>query len=121
VAHSFGVVIGTEYLAKYNSKSNRNIRYISLGGPLLMVAAKSDRVAEAISQVTENQNIVSWVDYFSNQDWLCTFSPVNSAATNYSSHPITSSVSFDEKIKGASHDLYFQDLDVLEAIVGKQI
>jgi hypothetical protein len=121
VAHSFGVVAGTEYLAEYEAQAGEKIEFITLGGPLLVVSAKSRRIREAMDKLVTNPCVQSWTDYFSKQDWLCTYSPVKDAGGTYQSHPITSTVSFDKKLNGASHNLYFQDWDVLGAIINNKV
>ncbi|MBR9910903.1 MAG: hypothetical protein GYB33_11210 [Gammaproteobacteria bacterium] len=118
VAHSFGVVVSTELLSQFSAQGKRNFRFITLGGPLLVAAAKESRVKQAIDNLVVNKDLESWDDFYSNQDWLCTSSPVSDKASKYTSYLITSTVSFDNRIKGASHDLYFQDRDVMKAIIG---
>lgn len=117
LSHSFGVVLSTEVLANLSIESTTRIHKVSLGGPLRLVSAKSNRVKNAIDKVVSNSLILKWSDFYSNGDWLCTSSPVNEDNSKYSSTRITTSVPFDEKFSGKSHNLYFRDWDVLKNLL----
>ena len=115
LAHSFGGVISTEVLSHYHQ--GPRVRMITLGSPLLLMAARSDRIHNAIDQVLANPFVDSWVDFFSENDWLCTRSPVAESHQKFESRQITTTVPVDEKITGASHHLYFEDWEVIETIL----
>lgn len=116
LAHSFGVVVGTEVLADYAGE-NTKVRVITLGGPLLLIAARSDRVQNALDRFIANDKIETWIDFYSDQDWLCTKSPVDESVNKFQSRKITATVPFDEKVKGESHNLYFDDWDVISTLL----
>ena len=116
LAHSFGCVISTEVLSHY--QQGPKVRMVTLGSPLLLMSARSNRIRRAIAQVLANQLVDSWVDFFSENDWLCTRSPVAEDHEKFESRQITTTVPVDEKITGASHQLYFEDWDVIETIIG---
>ena len=82
-----------------------------------MMAARSDRIHDAIDQVLANQLVDSWVDFYSEHDWLCTRSPVAENHQKFESRQITTTVPVDEKVTGASHHLYFEDWEVIETIL----
>ena len=115
LSHSFGTIISTELLAKYNSQVS--IRNITLGGALLIITARSERVRKALADILKNNKIGSWIDFYSHNDWLCTMSPVPSNVTKFQGRRIKTTVAFDEKLKGTSHDLYFDDDDVIETLL----
>lgn len=119
LAHSFGVVIGTEVLADYAPAASPRIRFISLGGPLLLVKARAERIGLAIGRTMANEHLDSWLDFYSEQDWLCTKSPVPPDAEIYRGQEIAGTVPLDERISGASHDLYFDEPEVLETLLTK--
>lgn len=118
VSHSFGVVISTEVLANYTTENAPQLRTITLGGSLMLVAARSNRVQNALNKVLLNEKIESWIDFYSNNDWLCTISPVPKEIEKFKGRQITATVPLDERVSGASHDLYFDDWDVMEALLG---
>jgi len=116
VAHSFGTVVSTEVLANYTDQNAPNIRTITLGGPLLFVNPRSQRVRTAMDRVLNNQKVTEWIDFYSDADWLCTRSPVKDN-NKFKSCPITSSVSIGDRLNGESHNLYFDNSDVIKAIL----
>lgn len=115
LSHSFGTIISTELLAEY--KGQPSIRNITLGGALLIINARSENVKNALKNLIKNHKIVSWIDFYSNNDWLCTMSPVSSRVDKFEGHQITTTIAFDEKFKGISHDLYFKDYDVIRTLL----
>ena len=117
VAHSFGAVVSTEVLATYTDQIAPNIRMITLGGPLLFINPRSQRVRTAMDKVLDNPKVTEWIDFYSDADWLCTRSPVKEDHTKFKSCRITSSVSIGDKLNGNSHSLYFDDSDVINAIL----
>ena len=116
VAHSFGAVVSTEVLAAYTGQDVPNLRFITMGGPLLFINSRSERVKRAMDLILDNQKVTEWIDFYSDDDWLCTRSPVAEGDNKFKSHRITSSVSLPDKFKGESHNLYFDDSDVIAAI-----
>lgn len=117
LSHSMGVVASTEVLAEYLNQNAPNIRNITLGGTLLLITARSDRVQAALNRVLANKKIESWIDFYSYNDWLCTLSPVPNEVSKFQGRKINTTVEFDEKFSGASHDLYFEDEDVMKALL----
>ena len=92
LSHSFGVVISTELLAKYSGKIE--LRNITLGGALLLITGRSNRVKAAQNRLIKNDQIKSWIDFYSDSDWLCTTSSINSNDP-IQSRRITTVVEFD--------------------------
>ncbi|MBR9907528.1 MAG: hypothetical protein GYB30_05675 [Gammaproteobacteria bacterium] len=114
VGYSFGAVIAVEALASY--AGGKRIEFISLGSPLLLISAKSRRVFDAVEAVKNNSHLITWSDFYSDQDWLCTRSPGNSTSDHFISKKISVSVPLDEKMSGMSHELYFGNWEVLKTI-----
>lgn len=117
LSHSFGSVIATEVLANYDIDGIPRLRMITLGSPLLLVTARSPRVTDALNQALAKPGLAQWLDYYSKDDWLCTATPSGNAPACFTSHPISASVPIDEKLLGKSHDLYFDDWQVLAGVL----
>lgn len=114
VAYSFGSVVAVEAMQAY--KGNMPVRLITLGSPLMLLSAVSPRVKAAVNELAHKKQLLEWVDFYSEQDWLCTRSPLEEG-NKFSSSKLTASVAFDEKIKGTSHELYFSESDVMEKVL----
>ncbi len=119
LAHSFGVVVATEALATLPADYAKELRFMSLGGPLELIQARSARVEAAVQQLTQwlSEGVLQqWTDFYSNADWLCTAAPVE--AHHFVSRELTSTVAWTERANGASHSLYFADYAVIEELLG---
>ena len=114
LSHSFGVVISTELLAKYSGKIA--IRNITLGGALLLITGRSNRVKKAQNLLATSSKIAPWIDFYSESDWLCTTSSINKQQ-EIDSRRIKTVVEFDEKFTGESHNLYFDDDEVIQTLL----
>ncbi|BBD57080.1 hypothetical protein NIES204_44160 (plasmid) [Planktothrix agardhii NIES-204] len=110
VAHSFGVIISTDVLADYHSPTTQLIplRYITLGGTLKFLSYKSVNFQKEIQKCLDNKLISSWRDYYSNQDWFGSKTPVPEKKTSieieFYKTPIDSSLL--EKVTGKTHTYY---------------
>jgi hypothetical protein len=114
VAYSFGTVVAVEALQFY--QGNKAVRLITLGSPLLLLCAISPRVKAAVSALTDKTQLVQWLDFYSDQDWLCSRSPL-AESDKFSSFELTATVAFDEKLNGLSHELYFSESAVMDKVV----
>jgi hypothetical protein len=117
LAHSFGVVVGTDVLADYHEI--KPIRYITLGSPLKVFSYQSKWIEKEIEKCLNNDKVESWTDCYSDQDWLCTKTPL---PKGYSSSKIKfykNQLKFSllKQITGKSHDYYFSNEEVLKEIL----
>ncbi|QIR41015.1 hypothetical protein HCG51_32925 [Tolypothrix sp. PCC 7910] len=115
LAHSFGNVIATDVLADYQQKCR--VRYISLGGSLKIFSIKSKQIAAEIKKCFNNQQIETWIDFYSHQDWLCTKTPVADGCdvAKISHREIKIPFSLIKQMSGKTHDHYFMNEEVLKA------
>lgn len=114
VGYSFGSVVAVEALLAY--KGNTPVRLITLGSPLLLLSAVSPRVKTAVNDLIKKEQLTKWTDFYSEQDWLCSRSPLEEG-NKFCSFELTAMVAFDEKVKGLSHELYFTESDVMEKVL----
>lgn len=120
VAHSFGVVVATETLAAFDKHELPLQQLITLGGPLELIQGRSARVRDAREQLENRLNtdgFTSWVDFYSDHDWLCSKTPVSDEVAGFEHHKITTTVPWDQRASGASHSLYFTDWDVMKELI----
>lgn len=116
-AHSFGAVLAVEVLAELAESPRTAVRYVTAGSPLLLVAARSPRVREAVSAVQSARRITAWEDFYAHDDWLCTAIPLVPDAARVQTREISSTASVYDILSGKSHDLYFTDALVLQTLV----
>ena len=119
LAHSFGVVVATDMLADYYYPKQIKIRYISLGGPLKVLSYKSGWVEKEIKKCLNNNIIDNWIDFYSDQDWMCTKTPIpkgcNPEKIQYQKNNLK--FSLFKQLSGKSHTHYFTDEKVLKTIL----
>lgn len=115
LAHSFGVVIATDLVADYHQ--NYRISYISLGGCLEFIAYKNQQIKKEIIKSLNNKQIDKWIDFYSEQDWLCTKTPIPKDADlmRLCHRKIQLPFSLLNQLSGQSHEHYFTNEQVLKA------
>lgn len=110
VAYSFGVIISTDVLADYHISNTQliSLRYITLGGTLNFLSYKSVHLHKEIQKCLDNNVISSWIDYYSNQDWFGSKTPVPQQKTSIKikSHKTPIDSSLLEKVTGKTHAYY---------------
>ena len=120
VAHSFGVAVAVETLARYRPVTQTRIRLITLGGSLRLLTARSLRLSQALEEVVGHPHIATWYDFYSHQDWLCSGASLQGdTPVGYRPSLITSQVPLSDMLSGRSHGLYFRDWDVMKAILSE--
>lgn len=119
LAHSLGVMLGIDFIAGYRSKLGQSIRYISMGGPVELMSYKSAWVIEETEKCLNNPLLTSWTDYYSDQDWLCTKTPIPQNSQSHKLHHIKIKlrVSLAQQLVGASHNAYFFEQPLLEDLL----
>jgi len=119
LAHSFGVTIGIDLIADYRPKTNKPIRYISMGGAIELMSYKSAWVMEEAAKCLDNPLLTSWNDYYSDQDWICTKTPTprNAQPHNFKNIKMRLRVPLAQQIVGGSHDSYFFERPLLEDLL----
>lgn len=119
LAHSFAVLVGIDLLADYSSKIRKPIRYISMGGAIELLSYRSAWVMEETTKCLNNQALLSWRDYYSDQDWLCTKTPTPESTQlhKFSRIKIKLRVPLAQQIIGGSHNAYFFDKGLLEDLL----
>ena len=118
LSYSFGVAVGTDALAEY--RSQKKIRYITLGGALKVLSYKSNWGKREINKCLNNATINTWIDCYSNQDWLAGKTPLPKGSLSdkltYKKVSVKSS-SFLQRLLGKTHVCYFYDPSVWETII----
>jgi len=119
LCHSFGVVVATETIADFDQILPVQ-KLVTMGGPLELIQARSVRVRDSLKKMENelgNGNLKSWIDFYSDYDWLCSKTPVSENIESFKHHKITTTVPWDQRASGASHSMYFTDWDVMKELV----
>jgi hypothetical protein len=102
IGHSFGGVIGTVFLADYQSKIP--VKYITLGSTNKLLSYRSKIIFEAVQKCIENPIISEWQDYYSYQDWLGSDAIIIKHPTEkLKSHEFFIECTFTDRLFGKSH------------------
>ena len=121
LAHSAGVVVATEVLSEWNSEKFSSVRFITLGSPLSLWAAAEPRFGQVRKQLIENDAIIRWTDFSTGRDWICTgsYPDGKSSDSKYEAPkmPLENKVTFLESASLQSHDLYFDDVQVIKNLL----
>jgi len=118
LAYSFGVAVGTDTLADY--RSEKTFRYITLGGTLKVFSYKSNWVEREIKNCLKNATINTWIDCYSNQDWVADKTPLPKGSSSDKmiyKKVYAKSSSFLQRLLGKTHVCYFYDSSVWETII----
>ena len=118
LAYSFGVAVGTDTLADYQSE--KTFRYITLGGILKVFSYKSNWVEREIKNCLHNPTINTWIDCYSNQDWVADKTPLPKGSSSdriIYKKVYAKSSSFLQRLLGKTHVCYFYDSSVWETII----
>ncbi|NJP09040.1 MAG: hypothetical protein HC866_05755 [Leptolyngbyaceae cyanobacterium RU_5_1] len=119
LAHSAGVLVGIDLLADYRSKISKPIRFVSMGGQIEFLSYKSTWISEEAARCLDNRLLVTWEDYYSEQDWLSTKTPTPKSgnAPKFNSSRIQLRMPLAKQITGETHDAYFFERSLLERLL----
>jgi hypothetical protein len=119
LGHSMGSLIATDFLADYQDRQGKQLRFITWGSALETTSSVADWMKLELQKCLENPYIYQWEDFYSNQDWFCSKVPVlnEQTASKIVSKKVSFRVSLIKQISGASHMEYFFDSKVLRHLV----
>ncbi|RKG74505.1 hypothetical protein D7W79_22700 [Corallococcus exercitus] len=117
VAHSFGAAMAVDVLADFRSKSGTPIRLVTLGGPLELLARRADWLEKEIQRCADNDQLIQWLDFYSDEDWFCTKTPFRADDTRLIHRPIQQKASLGARMSGETHNRYLGDARVLQALL----
>jgi len=119
LTHSFGTVVGVDILADYKFDPDRSIRFVTIGSPLYFLSYRSRWIDNEVKKCLANEFIDSWLDFYSDEDWLCSKIPGHGEGdkTGQQSIPIKHEASLARKLRGQTHLAYFSSQPVMEMLV----
>lgn len=121
VAHSYGTLFGTEFLAESNLPTTKPIRYITIGGPLKLLSLKSKYIHTIIQEALQNSAVKTWTDYYSDRDWLCTATPIRGEKPPSFKHQnVLKDVPLRDVLSGQSHNAYFVEPIVIDDLLSQR-
>ncbi len=112
-------MVGVDLLADLKVKTNKPIRFISMGGAIEFLSYKSNWIIDEAVRCLKNPAIFAWYDYYSQQDWLCTKTPIPGHETNkkFESRRIQLQVPLMQQLSGESHSAYFFEQSLLKQLL----
>ncbi|MGJ3242550.1 MAG: hypothetical protein ACFE0O_06300 [Opitutales bacterium] len=130
VSHSFGTVLHVDLLADWSVKTGIPVRHITLGGPLAVMALRSEAIRERLYRALTNPRVSEhpWTDFYSPRDWLCTATPDGSPDYQFGMsslrggrtiehHQVPFAGKYRDEVRAAFHTRYFQQPSVLSTIL----
>jgi hypothetical protein len=120
VAHSFGVVVAVDVLAGYESEARVPLRFITLAGPLEMLAQREDWVGLEIKKCAESPHLEQWFDFYSPEDWFGFPTPPAAAQDRLQPREVRHGVSFMDRLMGATHRRYFGHQEFVHTLLARE-
>lgn len=117
LSHSLGVVPTLDFLASFNNQTNKRIRFITIGSPVSFMSTKAKIFRQHANEVLENQHLDEWVDFFSREDWLCSYESLGEEGQRVHSEEIQMDSSWLSRMSTAPHLGYFTHSKVIEKLI----
>ena len=116
-SHSLGVAPTLDFLSDYENPSNKRIRNITVGGAISFLSYKSSLFNNYIKDNVNNDQIEEWADYFSKEDWLCSYKTINQYGERFSSENLQMDSSWVYRFSTRNHSKYFEHSTVIEKLI----
>jgi hypothetical protein len=116
-SHSLGVAPALGFLSTYENPSNKRIRSITVGGAISFLSYKTPLFKKYIKNCVENNHVEEWQDYFSTEDWLCSYKSINEYGDRFNSENLEMDSSWMQRFSTKNHKKYFEHSTVLEKLI----
>lgn len=84
-SHSMGTILALDFFAEYQNNNETKLYSVSAGAPITFFSHKWKGLKEIKAKCAKNSSIEKWTDFFSKEDWLCSYEKANSMGNNFSS------------------------------------
>ena len=92
-------------------------RYFTLGSPLAVICEGEPEMKDQIARCLALPQLEKWSDFYSDEGFLCARAPVDAGTPKFEAHKLTITSRFSERLNGKSHAKYFQEDDILAALI----
>jgi hypothetical protein len=116
-AHSLGVVPALDFLSSFSSIHEKEVRLITIGSPVSFLANKTQLFRNFAKGVQENDRVSEWADYFSKQDWLCSYETLGNPGDRIFSCALHVDSSWIQRMGTAPHLAYFSHSTVVAKLI----
>jgi hypothetical protein len=116
-SHSLGVAPALDFLSTYENPSNKRIRSITVGGAISFLSHKTPIFKKYIDDCVTNNHIEEWQDYFSKEDWLCSYKSINEYGDRFNSENLEMDSSWMHRFSTTNHKKYFEHSTVIEKLI----
>ncbi len=116
-SHSFGAIPTLGYLSDFQNNKEVKIRCITIGAAISFFANRSSIIKDWIGKCTANENIDEWKDYFSREDYLCSYDTIDEFRESFDSEELQMDSSWLTRLSRKVHSQYFDDSRVMEKLI----
>jgi len=116
-AHSLGVIPLIHFISDYENYGNKNIRCITVGSPVSFLMNKTPLFKEYIVNSLKNIHVTAWYDFFSKEDWLCSYDSVKKYGDRFDSEEISMDTSWTSRLSTKPHKAYFNHSKVIKKLI----
>jgi len=117
-SHSIGTIPVVDFFANFENKSNSKIRSVTTGAPASFLALKSPRINECLQLCSTNPHINEWWDYFSTEDYMCSYRNVDDLGVdNFVSIPLSMDSSWLARFSQKVHLQYYEDARIIKKLI----
>lgn len=117
-AHSMGSIPTLDYLADIKNLGQSKVRCVSAGASITFITERSKELSERLDLCINNSAITEWVDFFSHEDWMCSYKRVEDYnQPNFKSVDLKFDTSWYTRFSSKVHNQYFDDKRVMERLL----
>ena len=117
LAHSFGAVIGVDVMADFSNGEQTDVRFFAIGSPLGVLSDLKPWVKSELNKCEENQDINSWMDFYSTTDYMCSHIKLDNTVYPFESKNLEKMGAWLKRITGETHLAYFFREEVISGLV----
>ena len=116
-AHSLGSLPTLDFLADLANETDKKIRCVTIGAPASFLATRSNFIRDKMTECVNNSAISEWKDYYSHEDYLCSYSDIENESGTFKSIKLEMESSWVDRMGRKIHVQYFDKSIVMDELV----
>ena len=117
LAHSLGAIPTLHFLSNYQNPGGKRIRSITIGAAISFLSHKTKVFTDYFDQCAANEHIEEWADFYSREDWLCSYKSIDDVREGFTSEELRLDSSWLSRISPKVHSMYFDHSQLIEKII----